>query len=253
MVDNTIRPLAGKVAMVTGSARRIGRATAIKLAEAGADVVVHAHTARDEAEAVVREIEALGVRSHAVLADVADETAVLAMADEVLGAFGNVDILVNNAAIRRHRPFEQMSYAEWREILGVILDGAFLCSRAFVPSMRKAGGGIIVNIGGVSAHVGAMERAHVSAAKAGVVGLTRALAVELADAGIRVNCVAPGKIGGARSKGSGEGVVAGASRPLLPREGTIDEAAGMIAMMCMPVSGFMTGQTVHVNGGMYLP
>lgn len=245
--------LTGKTAVVTGASRRIGRATALGLARAGADIAVHARGSRDEVEAVAAEIRALGVRAMAVLADVSDEHSVRKMADEVLDNFGRVDILVNNAAIRRHVPFVQMSYAEWREITGVILDGAFLCCRAFIPAMLDAGGGAIVNIGGVTAHVGAHERAHVSAAKAGVVGLTKALAVEFADAGIRVNCVVPGKIGGERSKSSGEGATAGATRPLLPRLGDIEEAAGIVCMLCMPVAGYMTGQTVHVSGGMYMP
>ena len=127
MIDAHARPLEGKVALVTGSARRIGRATVLKLAQAGADVVVHARSSREETEAVAQEARAFGVRALAVLSNVADEASVEAMAREVLGTLGKVDILVNNAAIRRHRPFTEMSYAEWREIMGVILDGAFLC------------------------------------------------------------------------------------------------------------------------------
>ena len=113
---------------------------------------------------------------------------------------------LNNAAIRREAALTEMSYADWREIIAIVLDGAFLCARAAIPHMQRQGGGRIVNIGGVSAHTGAIERAHVASAKMGLVGLTHALAVEFAPAGITANCVAPGKIGGKRSATSGAGV-----------------------------------------------
>jgi 3-oxoacyl-[acyl-carrier protein] reductase len=245
--------LLGKVALITGASRRIGRATAIKLAEYGADIVIHAKTSRDEVEAVAEEIRSCGRRSLVQLADVTDERAVATMADRIQQTFGRLDILVNNASVRRHAPFTSMTMNEWREIMSVILDGAFLCSRAAIPLMIAGGSGVIVNIGGVSAHIGAHERAHVSAAKAGLVGLTKALAVEFAPDNIRVNCVVPGKIGGQRSDTSGEGISAANNQPLLGRLGEIDEAAAMIAAMCLPMSSFMTGQTIHVNGGMYLP
>ena len=245
--------LRGKVAIVTGASRRIGRSTALGLARHGADIVVHARSSRDEVEAVAEEVRALGRRAIVQLADVSDEAAVAALTAATIKEFGRIDILVNNAAIRRHAPFTEMKLADWREIVAVILDGAFLCSRAAIPHMLKAGGGAIVNVGGVSAHVGANERAHVSTAKAGIVGLTKALAVEYAHANIRVNCVAPGKIGGERSKTSGEAASAGAFGPLLPRMGEIEEAAAMICALCLPVTGYMTGQTIHVSGGMYLP
>jgi 3-oxoacyl-[acyl-carrier protein] reductase len=245
--------LTGKVAIITGASRRIGRATALKLADCGADLVVHAKSSRDEVESVADEIRSRGRRALVQLADVTDEIAVTTMMDNVRETFGRLDILVNNASIRRHGPFQSMSLSEWREITGVILDGAFLCSRTALPLMIAGGGGVIVNIGGVSAHIGAMERAHVSAAKAGLVGLTKALAVEFAAANIRVNCVSPGKIGGQRSATSGAGISPDDNQPLLGRMGEIEEAASMIAVMCLPLSGYMTGQTIHVSGGMYMP
>ncbi len=145
-----------------------------------------------------------------------------------------------------------MTYEQWREILAVILDGAFLCSRAVLPVMVAGGGGTIINLGGVTGHIGAVNRAHVCTAKAGLVGLTKALAIEFADRGVRANCVVPGKIGGERSKSSGESPAMPGTIPL-GREGDVEEAAGMICAMCMPVAGFMTGQTVHVSGGLYMP
>jgi 3-oxoacyl-[acyl-carrier protein] reductase len=245
------KPLSGKVAFVTGASRRIGRATALRLAGLGADVVVHARESRAEVEAVAQEVTALGRKALVQLGDVADEAQVARMFAAAQETFGRLDILVNNAAIRRHAPFTSLTLAEWREIMAVILDGAFLCCRAAIPILVANGGGAIVNLGGISAHIGAVHRAHVSAAKAGIVGLTKALAVEFAESGIRVNCVAPGRIGGERSKTAGASLAAGTTKPLLSRDGTVEEVADVIAGLCVP--GYMTGQTVHVNGGMYLP
>jgi len=244
--------LEGRVALVTGASRRIGRATALGLARHGADVAITAKAARDEIEAVAGEIRALGRRAHVAMGDVTDETDAARMVAEALDAFGRIDILVNNAAIRRQAPLLEMSLAEWREINAVILDGAFLMSRAVLPAMVAQGYGVVVNIGGVTGHIGAKNRAHVCAAKAGLVGLTKAIAVEFADRGITANCLVPGKIGGERSATSGASP-AMAGEILLGREGEIDEAAGMVVALCMPAARFMTGQSVHVSGGLYMP
>lgn len=244
--------LEGRVALVTGASRRIGRATALGLAAHGADVVVTARSARDEIEAVAEEIRAAGRRAQVVMGDVTREEEVARMAEEARGAFGRVDILVNNAAVRRQAPLLEMSLAEWREINAVILDGAFLMSRAILPAMLENDFGVIVNIGGVTGHIGAANRAHVCAAKAGLVGFTKALAVEFADRGITANTLVPGKIGGERSATSGASPLTAGEIPL-GREGEIDEAAGMVVAMCLPPARFMTGQTVHVSGGLYMP
>ena len=247
------RPLDGQVAIVTGGVRRIGRAVALAFAGAGAAVVINARSSRDEAEATAREVEAFGVPALVHLADVTDEAAVAEMVEAVVDRFGRIDILVNNAAVRREAAFTEMSLAEWREIVAVVLDGAFLCCRAVLPHMVRRQHGRIVNIGGVSAHTGAIGRAHVSAAKAGLVGLTRALAVEFAPSGVTVNCVAPGKIGGKRSGTSGQTVaLPNGGRPLVEREGTPDDVAEVVLTVCGPAGGFITGQTIHVNGGLYL-
>lgn len=254
MAAQNEQALAGKVALITGGVRRIGRATALALAGHGAAVVINARSSADEAKEVVREIEALGSRAIYHLADVTDEDQVRAMRDRVLQEFGRIDILVNNAADRKHVPFTEMTYAEWRQITGIVLDGAFLCARAVLPSMVAGGGGTIVNIGGLSGHTGAHHRAHVVTAKAGLVGFTKALAVEFADKGITVNCVAPGKIGGKRAASAGEGVsIPGGGEPLVGRSGTPEDVAAMILTLCLPTGSFVTGQTIHVNGGLYLP
>ncbi len=175
---NAISPmenLEGKVALVTGASRRIGRSTALGLARHGADVVITARAARDEIEAVAAEIEALGRKATVVMGDVTNESDVARMVDEAVSAHGRIDILVNNAAVRRQAPFLEMTLADWREINAVILEGAFLMARQVIPVMLKNDGGTIVNIGGMTAHVGAKERAHVCAAKAGLIGLTKAI------------------------------------------------------------------------------
>lgn len=246
--------LDGRVAIITGGVRRIGRAIALALAADGADVVVNARTSRDEAEGVVGEVGKLGARGKAILADITDEAQVGALVAETVRAFGRVDILINNASIRQDAPFTAMSLTEWHAVLAVVLDGAFLCSRAVIPHMIEAGGGTIVNIGGLTAHTGAVGRAHVSAAKAGLVGLTKALAMEFAGQGITVNCVAPGKIGGRRSATSGHGGnIPGGGAPPVGREGTFEEVAAMVRTLCLPTGRYITGQTMHVNGGLYLP
>jgi len=244
--------LEGNVALVTGASRRIGRATALALAAEGADIVLNARTTRDELEGVAAEVRALGRRALVHLADVTDEKAVAEIVEAARREFGRIDILVNNAAIRRQAAFTEMSYAEWREIMAVILDGAFLVSRAVLPLMVGGGGGTIVNLGGVSAHLGAVRRAHVAAAKAGLTGLTRALAVEFGKEGVTVNCVAPGKIGGQRSATSGEvPPMPGGDDIPVGREGEPHEVAAMICHLCLPASRYITGQTIHVSGGIY--
>lgn len=253
MLHRTDKPLAGKVAVVTGASRRIGRAVALGLAQAGADVVVHARQSRTEVESVAAEIRAMGGRALVVLGDVTQEDDVLNVFAAATAEFGGVDILVNNAGIRGQKPFVEMSLEEWRGPISVILDGAFLCSREAIRSMLTRGGGTIVNLGGVSAHVGAKSRAQVATGKAGLVGLTKSLAAEFADRGITVNCVAPGKIGGKRSATAGESPEMASGGPIVGREGEIAEAAFIILTLCMPESRFMTGQTVHVSGGMYMP
>jgi 3-oxoacyl-[acyl-carrier protein] reductase len=243
------KELDGRVAIVTGAARNIGRAIARELAAAGAAVVVNARTSEAEAEAVAREIEAAGGRAFAYVADVTDEAAVARMAAETVARFGRIDILVNNAAVRREQPLTEMTLAAWREILTIILDGAFICAKACLPQLTASGSGAIVNIGGLTAHLGANRRAHVVTAKAGLVGLTRALADELAEANVTVNCVSPGRIATAR-----QGPEPRAHRvpSLTGAAGTPDDIAATVRFLAGPRARYVTGQTIHVNGGAYL-
>ena len=246
--------LVGRVALVTGAVRRIGRAIALALAGDGAAVVINTRSSRGEADAVAAEIEGHGGRALVHLADVTDEAAVQAMVEAALERFGRLDILINNAADRQQTPLTEISLAEWRHLTGIIVDGAFLCARACLPSMVAAGGGTVVNIGGVSAHTGAHDRAHVITAKAALVGLTKAIAVEFAERGITANCVVPGRIGGARSRTSGQSpTMGGGAHPIVGRGGTPEEVAAVVRQLCLPASRYITGQTIHVSGGMYLP
>jgi 3-oxoacyl-[acyl-carrier protein] reductase len=242
---------AGKVAIVTGAGRNIGRAIALTLARSGASVLVNARSNRAEADEVVRAIESLGSEAIVHIGDVADATAVAAMADAALARFGRIDILVNNAALRREKPFAEMDYAEWREILDVTLDGAFHCTKACLPALRKSGAGTIVNIGGLSAHTGAGNRAHVITAKAGIVGLTRALANDLAADGITVNCVVPGLIGTPRPKGQPEPAHHLTHQTITGERGTPEDVAAVVRFLCSPAARYMTGQAIHANGGAY--
>ncbi|MDB5509727.1 MAG: family oxidoreductase [Hyphomicrobiales bacterium] len=244
------RALEGHVAIVTGAVRRIGKATALALAKDGATIVINALKSQDEAEATVAEIAAAGGRAVVHLGDVADESAMAELTRRALRDFGRIDILVNNAAVRGETPFVEMTLEQWRNVTRPILDGAFVCSRAVLPAMVERRYGRIINMGGVSAHLGAGGRAHVVAAKAGIVGLTRALATEFAASGITVNCVVPGKIGGQRSHTSGQGIQ---GQPPVGREGIPDDVAGVVHNLCLPQTSYVTGQTIHVSGGLFMP
>jgi 3-oxoacyl-[acyl-carrier protein] reductase len=244
--------LAGKVAIVTGAGRNIGRAIALTLAEGGAAVVVNARSNRAEADAVVCEIGAAGGKAVVHIGGVADAGAVQAMADAAVQKFGRIDILVNNAALRGEKPFAEMDYAVWREILDVTLDGAFHCVKACLPALRQSGAGTIVNIGGLSAHTGAANRAHVVTAKAGIVGFTRALAHDLAADGITVNCVVPGLIGTPRPKDRPEPAHHATHHTISGKKGSPEDVAAMVRFLCGPAARYITGQAIHANGGAYL-
>ena len=243
--------LRGSVALVTGAGRNIGRGIALALAAAGAQVVVNARQSAGEADSVAAEIVASGGDALAILADVSDEAQVQRMLAEVLRRFGRLDILVNNAALRAVEPIEAIDSARWREVIGVTLDSAWFCARACLDSLKKSPAGAVVNIGGLSAHTGAAGRPHVVAAKAGLVGLTRALAHDLAPHAITVNCVVPGLIDTARGASSGAHSGHAGRETLLGRRGTPEEVAAAVRFLAGPGARYITGQTLHVNGGAF--
>jgi 3-oxoacyl-[acyl-carrier protein] reductase len=242
--------LAGKVALVTGSGRNIGRATVLKLADEGAHVVVNARSNQAEAEAVVREAQARGVKAISVIADMARKDQVEAMAARALSEFGRVDILINNAAIRPHKPFTEVSDADWEMVRGVVLDGALYLTRAVIGTMVTHNYGRILFFTGDGAFTGGSGRAHVSAAKMGLVGFARALASEFAPNNIRVNVVSPGIIDTQRANPEWyRGRVPNAQGIPLGRQGKVDEVAATCLFLVSDEGGFITGQTIHVNGG----
>ena len=249
-MTETAKELDGRVAVVTGSGRNIGRAIALELAAGGAAVVINARTNRPEADAVAAEIAGAGGRALACLADVADAAAVERMAAAARARFGRIDILINNAAIRREKPLAEMTTEDWREVMAVVLDGAFHCVQACLPALRQSGAGAIVNIGGLSAHTGSKHRAHVIAAKAGLIGLTRALAHDLAADKVTVNCVSPGLIDSPRAGPQPQHHQV--NRTLSGERGTPGEIATVVRFLCGPGARYITGQTIQANGGAFL-
>lgn len=244
---------AGQVALVTGAGKNIGRCIALDLAARGAAIVVNGRADRAAVDSVVGEITAAGGKAVAAMADVADEGATARMVTEAVAAFGGLDIVVSNAGLRRQTPFLEMSLAEWREILSVALDGAFILARAAVPHMVSRGGGAIVALSGISTHVGTPNRCHVSASKAGLEGLMRALAIELAPHRITCNCVAPGAVDTVRGASAGA-LPSGLGEKGVPlgRKARVEEIAAAVRYLAGPDGRYVTGQTLHVNGGVFL-
>jgi 3-oxoacyl-[acyl-carrier protein] reductase len=243
--------LAGRVAVITGAGRNIGRSIAHSLADAGAAVVVNVRSNKAEADAVVKEIEAKGGRAMAAIADVVDAAAVDKMIASAVERFGRIDILVNNAALRAEKPLEQMSLEEWRTVIGVVLDGAFICTKACLPYLKKSDGAAIVNVGGLSAHTGAAHRAHVVTGKAGLIGFTRALAHEFAGK-IRVNTVTPGLMQTPRPPGQPEPQHHSFSNPLVGRRGLPEDISELVRFLAGPRAAYVTGQNYQLNGGAHL-
>jgi 3-oxoacyl-[acyl-carrier protein] reductase len=239
--------LHGRVALVTGSGRNIGRATILGLARNGADVVVNARSNVAESESVASEARELGARAIATVADVSDQGAVYRMVGSAIEEFGRVDILVNNAGMRASKPFTEMTVEDWREVNGVNMDGPFFACQAVVPGMIERRWGRIINVSGLNAFKGRAEWAHVCAGKMGALGLTRALAAELAPHGILVNHIVPGAFDTTRVEG--QSTPASNSDVPVGRLGLPEEIAHTVAFLASDGATYITGQTIHVNGG----
>ncbi len=239
---------AGKVVLITGGARNLGRAMGTAFAAAGASIAINARSQRPELNETIAAIEAAGGQAIACVADITERTAVDRMMAAIIARFGRLDILVNNAVTHATKPFLELSFEDWRAPVTVTLDGAFHCTQAALPAMMREGGGSIVNMGGLFGHMPIPNRAPTAAAKAGLAGLTRALALELAAHNINVNYVAPGPANTVR---------AGPfqfDKNRIPF-GRFAEAAEIVAtvmMLCGSDGRFITGQTIHVNGGLFM-
>jgi 3-oxoacyl-[acyl-carrier protein] reductase len=243
------KPLNGKTALVSGSARNIGRAIALELAEAGANIVINALQDQQAAETVAEEVRERGADAMVQLADVTDRPAVEQMVKAAREKFGALDILVANASARGQIDFLDMSYDAWRRTIDITLDGTFHLAQCTIPDMVDKGWGRIITLGGFAWHLGYKRRAANLTGKAGVVGLTRALAAEFGDRGITVNNISPGMIETVRPASAGAMPDAGATP--VPRLGTPEEIASAAMFLAHPKQAFVNGQIIHVNGGLY--
>jgi 3-oxoacyl-[acyl-carrier protein] reductase len=247
----TSAPMTGQTAIVTGASRGIGRCVALALAEAGAEVVVNYARSADAAEAVVAEILEAGGQAYALKFDVAEEHAVEAMVNTVLERSGRIDVLIKNAGITRDGLLMRMKTDDWQAVINLNLTGVFLCTRAVTRTMLKQKSGRIINITSVVGLMGNAGQANYAAAKAGVVGLTRSAAKEMASRGITVNAVAPGFITTDMTKDlDAEGILAAIP---LGRFGNPEQVAGAVRFLAAdPAAAYITGQVLQVDGGMVM-
>lgn len=245
--------LAGKAAFVTGASRGIGRAIALAMAEAGADVALTYRERADAARDTAGEISSMGRRSRALQMDVTDRASIEAAAQDAVGALGPVSILVNNAGVNRPADFDAVTDADWDFVLAINLKGPFLVSQVFLPYLAAAGGGSIVHIGSVSGQYGGPRTAHYAASKAGLVSLAQVVARFGARSGVRSNVVAAGLIASDMAEAGlqSPAVRAAAETILLKRLGSQQEVADAAVFLASDAASYITAQTLNVNGGLY--
>ncbi len=242
-----------KLALVTGGSRGIGAATALKLAAMGCDVAISYRTQRLRAEEVAAEVERLGCKAAVLQADLSDPMRARELVREAAEALGGLHILVNNAGYSQHADFHELSLEDWDRMIRVALTAPFVAAQAAFPYMREAGFGRIVNVSSLRALAGSPHGAHYAAAKAGLIGLTKSLALELAPYGITVNAVCPGYTVTDMTREAlarmGDEIK---SKIPLGRAADPKEVAAVIAFLCSDEASYITGETISVNGGIYM-
>ena len=252
--------LQGKIALITGASRNIGKATALAFAREGADLILNTRTQQDELDAVAAACQALGARTLSILADVANADQVFAMAEQGLSAFGKIDVLVSNAAIRPHQSITDISVAEWHHVMDVNLNATFYLCKAVIPSMKQQQCGSIITLGGLASVSGRPNTAAVTASKTGLLGLTRALAAELGPDGIRVNMIVPGSMDTERRYPEWypeyQETPAHAPEQLkgipMRRQGTPEELAATCLFLASDESSYITGDRILCMGGRFI-
>lgn len=248
-----MQELSGMTALVTGASRGIGRATALALADAGADVAVNYAHSKDAADEVVRLIEAKGRKARAYVGDIGDAATVESFVAAAEADFGHIDILVNNAAINRDRSFTKMTPKDWEDVIQTDLNGPFYVTHAVAPKMAERGQGRVIFVTSMVGQIGAFGQANYGAAKAGLIGLTRTLAREYARKNVLVNAVAPGYTETDMTSGIPEKVLEAIKQQIpLGRMAKAEEIAGAIVFLAGPHATYITGQVVSVNGGMFI-
>ncbi|HEX3811048.1 MAG TPA: 3-oxoacyl-ACP reductase family protein [Rhizomicrobium sp.] len=245
--------LAGRNAVVTGGSRGLGRAIAIGLAQAGANVAITYRERREDAENVLREIETAGVRGTAIQMDVTDRASVEAAATDAKGKLGAISILVNNAGINKPTDFDKVTDADWDAVLQTNLKGPFVCAQVFLPLLAESGNGSIVHIGSVSGQYGGPRTAHYAASKAGLISLAQVVARFGAQHGVRSNTVAAGLIASEMANAglAAASVQKAAESIVLKRLGTPENVADAVVFLASDAAAYITAQTLNVNGGLY--
>lgn len=245
--------LAGKTAVVTGGSRGIGRAICLELAKQGANVVVNYSGSEAKAAEVVKEIEALGPKAIAVQANVADSTSVDSLMKQAMETFGSIDILVNNAGITRDNLLMRMKEQEWDDVMDTNLKGVFLCTKAVTRQMMKQRAGRIINISSIVGVAGNPGQANYVAAKAGVIGLTKTTAQELASRNILVNAIAPGFITTEMTDALPEEIKETMLKQIpLAKLGQPEDIAKAVVFLASDSANYITGQTLHIDGGLVM-
>ncbi len=248
--------LTDKVALVTGASRGIGRAIALCLAAEGARVGVNFVRHSAAADEVVAAIRQKGGQAIAVQADAAQHGQVEAMVREVNAVLGPIDILINNAALSEVSPLDQLTVAEWDRTMDVNLKGPFMCAQSVMPALKERGWGRIVNVASIAGQIGSADQSHYAAAKAGVINLTRSLAKHLAPYNVTVNCVAPGSVDtdmfSEWLEMSGNSMAEAVTWAPFGRIARPEEIASVVAFLASEPAGFITGETINVNGGLFM-